>query len=178
MSNAHPLVKLARDTINSYVRGTKIVDAPPSEDLTPEMQQRAGVFVSIKKRGQLRGCIGTIEPTESNVAQEIIRNAISAATRDPRFPPIGPEELSDLDISVDVLTAPEPVESLDQLDPKRFGLIVQSVENPYKRGLLLPDLPGIATAEEQYHHTRVYKAGITDENEPIQMYRFEVLRYR
>jgi len=178
MSNAHPLVKLARDTIDSYVRQNKVADAPPAEELTPEMKQTAGVFVSIKKKGQLRGCIGTIDPTEANVAQEVMRNAISAATRDPRFPPVSPEELDDLDISVDVLTAPEPIESVDQLDPKRYGLIVQSVENPYKRGLLLPDLPGIATAEEQFYHTRVYKAGITDENEPIQMYRFEVIRYR
>ena len=178
MSNAHPLVRLARDTIESYIRRNKVVDVPPEEELTPEMKQRAGVFVSIKKRGQLRGCIGTIEPSEANVAQEIIRNAISAATRDPRFPPISPEELEDLDISVDVLTAPELVESLEQLDPQRYGLIVQSLENPWKRGLLLPDLPGIETAEDQFHHTKVYKAGIVDDDEPIQMYRFEVIRYK
>jgi len=178
MSNTHPLVKLARDTIESYIRRKKVVDVPPPEELTPEMKQRAGVFVSIKKRGQLRGCIGTIDPSEANVAQEIIRNAISAATRDPRFPPVSPEELGELDVSVDVLTAPEPIESPDQLDPKRYGLIVQSVENPYKRGLLLPDLAGIETAEEQLYHTRVYKAGITDEDERIQMYRFEVMRYK
>jgi len=177
MSNPHPFVKLARDTIESYVRRKKIVDAAPEEELTPEMRQRAGVFVSIKKSGQLRGCIGTIEPSEANVAQEIIRNAISAATRDPRFPPISPEELEDLDISVDVLTTPEPVESVEQLDPKRYGLIVESLDDPWKRGLLLPDLPGIQTAEEQLHHTRVYKAGIADDDEPIQMYRFEVIRY-
>jgi AmmeMemoRadiSam system protein A len=178
MSDPHPLVKLARDTIESYVRRNKIVEVPSEEELTPEMKQQAGVFVSIKKRGQLRGCIGTIEPGEANVAQEIIRNAISAATRDPRFPPVSSEELDDLDISVDVLTAPEPIESLEELDPKRYGLIVQSLENPWKRGLLLPDLPGIQTAEEQFHHTKVYKAGIADDDEPIQMYRFEVLRYR
>jgi AmmeMemoRadiSam system protein A len=178
VSNSHPLVRLARDTIESYIRGKKVVDVPPEEELTPEMKQRAGVFVSIKKRGQLRGCIGTIEPSEANVAQEIIRNAVSAATRDPRFPPISPEELEDLDISVDVLTTPELVESLEQLDPRRYGLIVQSLENPWKRGLLLPDLPGIETAEEQFHHTKVYKAGIADDDEPIQMYRFEVIRYK
>jgi len=178
MSNPHPLVKLARDTVEGYIRRKKVVDVPPEEELTPEMKQRGGVFVSIKKRGQLRGCIGTIDPCEANVAQEVIRNAISAATRDPRFPPISPEELEDLDISVDVLTTPEPIESLDQLDPKRYGLIVQSSETAYKRGLLLPDLPGIETAEEQFHHTKVYKAGIVDDDEPIQMYRFEVIRYK
>ncbi len=178
MSNSHPLVKLARDTVENYIRREKVVDVPPEEELTPEMRQQAGVFVSIKKRGQLRGCIGTIEPVEENVAQEIIRNAISAATRDPRFPPISPEELDDLDISVDLLTTPESIDSLEQLDPKRYGLIVQSLENPWKRGLLLPDLPGIQSAEEQFHHTKVYKAGIVDDDEPIQMYRFEVIRYK
>ena len=176
MSNPHPLVKLARETIESYVRGKKVVNVPAEEELTPDMKQQGGVFVSIKKKGQLRGCIGTIEPREANVAQEVIHNAISAATRDPRFPPISPEELDDLDISVDVLTTPEPIESLDQLDPKRYGLIVQSLEDPLKRGLLLPDLPSIRTAEEQFHHTKVFKAGIADD-EPTQMYRFEVIRY-
>jgi len=176
MSNPHPLVKLARETIEGCVRGRQVPDAPPEGELTPEMAQTGGVFVSIKKKGQLRGCIGTIEPRQANVAEEVIQNAISAATRDPRFPPVDAGELSDLEISVDVLTAPEPIDSLDQLDPKRYGLIVQSLSDPLKRGLLLPDLPSIRTAEEQFHHTKVYKAGIADD-EPIQMYRFEVVRY-
>jgi AmmeMemoRadiSam system protein A len=178
MSNSHPLVKLARETIERYVRDSLVPDAPPESELTPEMKEKGGVFVSIKKKGQLRGCIGTIEPRQSNVAQEVIQNAISSATRDPRFAPIGADELDDLEISVDVLSAPEPIDSLDQLDPKRYGLIVQSLENPLKRGLLLPDLPSIQTAEEQFHHTKVYKAGIVDDDEPIQMYRFEVIRYK
>jgi AmmeMemoRadiSam system protein A len=178
MSNPHPLVKLARETIEDYVRNRRVPPSPPEDELSSEMKQQGGVFVSIKKKGQLRGCIGTIEPRQTNVAEEVIENAVSAATRDPRFPPIGPEELKDLEISVDVLTTPEPIESLDQLDPKRYGLIVQSLANPLKRGLLLPDLPSIRTAEEQFHHTKVYKAGIADEDEPIQMYRFEVVRYQ
>jgi len=177
MSNPHPLVKLARETIEEYVRNRRVPPSPPEDELSPEMKQQGGVFVSIKKKGQLRGCIGTIEPRQTSVAEEVIQNAVSAATRDPRFPPIGPEELKDLQISVDVLTTPEPIGRLDQLDPKRYGLIVQSLANPLKRGLLLPDLPSIRTAEEQFHHTRVYKAGIADEDEPIQMYRFEVVRY-
>jgi AmmeMemoRadiSam system protein A len=177
MSNPHPLVKLARETIEEYVRNRRVPPSPPEDELSPEMKQQGGVFVSIKKKGQLRGCIGTIEPRQTSVAEEVIQNAVSAATRDPRFPPIGPGELKDLQISVDVLTAPEPIDSVDQLDPKRYGLIVQSLANPLKRGLLLPDLPSIRTAQEQFHHTRVYKAGIADEDEPIQMYRFEVVRY-
>jgi hypothetical protein len=176
MSDPHPLVNLAKETISRYVRDREVPESLPEEELTPEMKQTGGVFVSIKKRGQLRGCIGTIEPRQANVAKEIIQNAVSAATRDPRFAPISSEELDDLEISVDVLSAPEPIDSLDQLDPKRYGLIVQSLENPLKRGLLLPDLPSIRTAEEQLHHTKVYKAGIV-EDEPIQMYRFEVIRY-
>jgi AmmeMemoRadiSam system protein A len=177
MSNPHPLVQLAKETISRYVRKRDVPESPPEEELTPEMRQKGGVFVSIKKRGQLRGCIGTIEPRQENVAKEVIQNAVSAATRDPRFAPISSDELDDLDVSVDVLTAPEPIDSLDQLDPKRYGLIVQSLENPLKRGLLLPDLPSITTAEEQFHHTKVYKAGIVGD-EPIQMYRFEVIRYK
>jgi AmmeMemoRadiSam system protein A len=178
MSEPHPLVKLARATIEGYVLGSQIPQAPPEAELAPEMKQQGGVFVSIKKRGQLRGCIGTIEPRQANVAEEVIQNAMSAATRDPRFPPVDARELGDLEISVDVLGSPEPIDSLDQLDPKRYGLIVQSLANPLKRGLLLPDLPSIRTAEEQFHHTKVYKAGILDDDEPIQMYRFEVVRYK
>jgi AmmeMemoRadiSam system protein A len=176
MSKPHPLVKLARDTIERYIRFRQVPEPPPEEELTPEMREKGGVFVSIKKRGQLRGCIGTIEPRQRDVAHEVIQNAISAATCDPRFPPITTDELEDLDISVDVLSTPEPIESLEELDPKRYGLIVQSLANPLKRGLLLPDLPSIRTAEEQFYHTKVYKAGIVDD-EPIQMYRFEVVRH-
>lgn len=173
---AHPLVELARQAIEAYVKEDRVIQ-PPS-DLLPEMQEQAGVFVSLHdRRGNLRGCIGTIEPTQPDVAQEVIRNAISAATRDPRFPPVRPEELGDLDISVDVLSPPEPIEGPEDLDVERYGLIVQSVRNPWKRGLLLPNLPGIKTVEEQMHWTRVQKAGIQDPDEPVQMFRFEVRRY-
>jgi AmmeMemoRadiSam system protein A len=141
------------------------------------MRRPAGAFVSIHRHGELRGCIGTIQPTCDSVAEEVIQNAVSAATRDPRFPPIRRDELADLEINVDVLGEPEPISSPDELDPKRYGLIVQSVSQPWKRGLLLPDLHGIDTVEKQVHWTRYHKAGITDPNEPIQMFRFEVQRY-
>jgi AmmeMemoRadiSam system protein A len=168
---AHPLVELARKTIESYVREKRTIEPP--ERLVPEMQGRAGTFVSLHdSRGNLRGCIGTIEPRQPAVAQEVIQNAISAATRDPRFPPVQPEELEGLDVKVDVLTEPEPIDSMDQLDPKRYGVIVES---GWRRGLLLPDLEGVDTVEEQVD-IAMRKAGIRP-GEPIKLYRFEVKRY-
>jgi AmmeMemoRadiSam system protein A len=172
MPTSHPLVQLAKDTIESYVRHGKTIQPP--EELMLEMEKQAGTFVSIHKHGMLRGCIGTIEPTQANVAQEVIQNAISAATRDPRFPPIRPEELADLDIKVDVLSEPEPVESTEELDPKRYGVIVQSARD-WRKGLLLPDLEGVDTVEYQVDIAR-RKAGIWPD-EPIELYRFEVVRY-
>jgi AmmeMemoRadiSam system protein A len=167
----HPLVQLAKQTIEKYAREGKTVQ-PPAE-LPPEMQGRAGTFVSLHdKTGALRGCIGTIEPTRSNVAEEVIHNAISAATRDPRFSPVKPKELDGLKVKVDVLTEPEPISSLDELDHIRYGVIVDSGG---RRGLLLPDLEGVDTVEHQIE-IACRKAGI-GVDEPKTMYRFEVKRY-
>lgn len=169
----HPLVQLARQAITAYVRDRKRISPPPSHEMTPEMKEQAGVFVSIHtKDGALRGCIGTFHPTQPNVAEEIISNAISAATRDPRFYPIEPEELDELDISVDVLTEPEPVDSIAQLDAKTYGVIVES---GWRKGLLLPDLEGVDTPEQQIDICR-RKAGIGPK-EPVKLYRFQVRRY-
>ena len=166
----HPLTRLAKETVESYVRnGT----TPSPEKLTPEMRERAGVFVSLKERGMLRGCIGTFEPIKANVAEEIIANAISSSTRDPRFPPVTPAELDQLEYSVDVLTPPEPVESTADLDPKRYGVIVESGG---RKGLLLPDLEGVDSVEHQIDICRS-KAGIMPD-EPVKLYRFEVRRYK
>lgn len=166
----HPVVKLAQDTIESYVRQGKVIGAPRT--LALEMEAQAGVFVSLHKRGMLRGCIGTIQPRQSNVALEVIHNAISAATHDPRFPPVHASELSELEISVDILQPAEPIASMEQLDPERYGVIVES---GLRRGLLLPDLEGVDTAEYQVEIAR-RKAGIGP-HEPVQLYRFEVRRY-
>jgi AmmeMemoRadiSam system protein A len=174
MSKSHPLVELARQTIEQYILYGKEIEPPQA--LTDEMRRPAGAFVTLHRHGQLRGCIGTISPMQDTVAEEVIHNAISAATRDPRFPPLARAELADLDVKVDVLAKPEPVHSLDELDPKRYGLIVQSLTHPWKRGLLLPDLEGIDTVEKQVYWTRYHKAGITDPNEPVDMQRFEVIR--
>ena len=170
LKKMHPLAGLAKKTVESYIKEGKI---PQPEELTPEMKERAGVFVSIHKLGELRGCIGTIEPTQRNMAEEVIANAISSATRDPRFPPITPDELKDLDYSVDVLTKPEPIKSKDQLDPKKYGVIV---ECGLRRGLLLPDLEGVDTVDYQIEICRM-KAGIASD-EPVKLYRFEVKRYK
>jgi AmmeMemoRadiSam system protein B/AmmeMemoRadiSam system protein A len=165
-----PLVRLAKKTVETYVKEGK---TPRLKKPIPEMSQRAGVFVSIHKFGELRGCIGTIEPQEDNVAEEIITNAISSATRDPRFPPVAPNELKDLTYSVDVLTSPEPVESKDQLDAQKYGVIVES---GFERGLLLPDLAGVDSVDLQIEICRL-KAGIAPDD-PIKLYRFEVRRYK
>jgi AmmeMemoRadiSam system protein A len=166
----HPLVKLAKDTIENYVRNGTI---PRPNELTPEMVERSGVFVSLKVGGLLRGCIGTYEPAKANVAEEVITNAISSATRDPRFPPVTPDELSDLEYSVDVLTSPEPVKSEAELDPKRYGIIVESGK---RKGLLLPNLEGVDTVARQIEICRS-KAGIPS-HERVKLYRFKVKRYR
>jgi len=165
-----PLVKLAHEAIRDYIVEGRVV--LPPEPLTPEMQEKAGVFVSIHENGELRGCIGTFEPARRNVAEEIIVNGISAATRDPRFSPIEEHELNKLEISVDVLTEPEAISGSEQLDPKKYGAIVQ---RGARRGLLLPDLEGVDTAEEQIDICR-RKADISP-NEKVQLFRFEVKRY-
>jgi AmmeMemoRadiSam system protein A len=175
MTESHPLVVLARQAIEHYVRHGERLEPP--DQLPDDLRRPAGAFVTIRRQGSLRGCIGTTQPTCTTVAEEVIRNAISAATQDYRFSPVTVDELDGLDVKVDVLSEMELVENLDQLDPKRYGLLVQSPSNPRKRGLLLPDLDGIDTVEDQVHWTRYHKAGITDPDEPVQMYRFEVIRH-
>jgi MEMO1 family protein len=170
MRDEHPLVELARAAIEGFVRDGETIASPP--ELTLEMTERAGAFVSLHRHDQLRGCIGTFLPTESNVALEIIQNAISAATRDPRFDPLQPSELEDLDISVDLLAEPEPIESMDQLDPVRYGVIVRS---GMRRGLLLPNLDGVDTVEQQVSIAK-QKAWIGP-HEACDLLRFEVRRF-
>jgi len=164
-------VKLARETIENYIKQGKIITPPLG--LPEEMiNQKAGIFVSLKKFDDLRGCIGTFMPTQENIAWEIIKNAISAATADPRFPPVKVHELGDLTISVDVLSAPEEVNDISLLDPKKYGVIVSS---GYKKGLLLPDLDGVDTVQYQIDIAK-RKAGIYPD-EKVKLYRFEVERY-
>ena len=170
-ASSDPCVQLARASLESYILSRKIIDVPQGlpEDLTA---RRAGAFVSIHEHGQLRGCIGTISPARSNLAEEIIFNAISASTRDPRFPPIRKEELPFLEINVDVLGEPEDIESEDDLDVKRYGVIVT---NGLRRGLLLPDLDGVDTVQQQIAIAK-QKAGIAS-YEKVSLQRFEVVRH-
>ena len=164
-------VKLARASVESWVRDRRVLPLPA--DLPAELRaRRAGAFVSIHKNGQLRGCIGTISAAEDCLGQEIIQNAVSASSRDPRFSPITPDELKYLEISVDVLGDAEPVDSPDKLDAKRYGVIVSRGR---KRGLLLPDLDGVDTVEEQIRIAKK-KAGIR-EDEDCSLERFEVVRH-
>lgn len=164
-------VRLARASVESYVRDRRRISVP--DDLPREMlEKRAGAFVSIHKHGDLRGCIGTISPVTDCIAQEIIDNAVSAATRDPRFPAIRSDELKWLDISVDVLGEAEDIDSKEQLDVKRYGVIVTSGR---KRGLLLPDLDGVDTVDKQIEIAK-QKAGIRD-FEKYSLQRFEVIRH-
>ena len=164
-------VKLARETIETYIKENKKIEVP--NDLPKELlETQAGAFVSIHEHGKLRGCIGTIEATQDSLALEIINNAISASTRDPRFSPISEDELDWLDISVDVLGQAEYIDSIDELDVKRYGVIVSC---GLKRGLLLPDIDGVDTVEEQVQ-IAMQKGGIS-EREPYVLQRFEVIRH-
>jgi AmmeMemoRadiSam system protein A len=156
------------------VREGRVIDH--GEPVSGARTRRAGAFVSLHdSRGQLRGCIGTFLPSQPSLELEVIHNAISAATRDPRFPPVRARELEGLDVKVDVLSTPEPVDGPEHLDPKRYGVIVQAPGSWHRRGLLLPDLEGVDTVEEQIRICRL-KAGIGS-NEEIELQRFEVERY-
>ncbi|HHU69908.1 MAG TPA: AmmeMemoRadiSam system protein A, partial [Thermoanaerobacterales bacterium] len=171
IKQSSPYVSLARKSLETYVKEGLIIDPP--EGLPNEFyNKKAGAFVTIKKHGRLRGCIGTIAPTRDCIAREIIENAISAGCGDPRFYPVGEDELPYLEYSVDILLEPEPVSSIEELDPKRYGVIVRKGS---RTGLLLPDLEGVDTPEEQVA-IACQKAGIRLD-EDFELERFEVIRH-
>jgi len=145
---------------------------PADVDLSPLFRARAGVFVSIKKNGELRGCIGTISPVRPDVANEIVANAISACSRDPRFDPVEPRELNDLTVSVDVLSEAEQITDISQLDASKYGVIVSK---GMRRGLLLPNLEGVDDVGHQIA-IALSKAGIRP-SESYAVERFEVVRH-
>jgi len=165
--------QLVRKTLKEYLKKGKRI-SPPLE-IPERFRERAGVFVSLHKRGRLRGCIGTYLPSQPSIAEEIIENAISAATRDPRFPPVKEEELKDIEISVDILSKPELVNDKEKLNPKKYGVIVSK---GWQKGLLLPDLEGVDTVEHQLEIAK-QKAGLFGiSDEELDIYRFTVTRYK
>jgi len=168
----HPLVALARRAIEGHVRGEGLVE--PS--LPPAISgERAGVFVSLHRPdGSLRGCVGTVAPTQPSLAEEVALNAVSAATRDPRFTPLASEELLGLRVAVDVLGEPEEVAGVADLDPAHYGLIVRTDDG--RQALLLPDLPGVDTAEQQLRVT-CRKGRIDRKADRFRLFRFRVTRY-
>ncbi len=165
-------VSLARASLRHYLKHRQLMPVP--DDICCDLRQQAGAFVTLKRYGQLRGCIGTAEPTSAALAEEIIRNAVSAGLRDPRFSPVTADELGQLTISVDVLSKPEEIESSEQLNPQKYGVIV---EKGGSRGLLLPDLEGIETASEQIE-VACRKAGLSSDEPGLKLWRFEVHRYQ
>jgi AmmeMemoRadiSam system protein A len=167
-----PLVALARQAIESYLRERKVVRPP----LPPEGElERAGAFVSLHlPDGSLRGCMGTTEPQADSVEEEIVANAITAATGDPRFYAVTLQELPSLDISVDVMGPAELVSGLEEMDPKRYGMIVRTLDG--RRALLLPDLEGVETVDQQLRIT-CRKGSIDPDSDQYQIYRFQVERH-
>ena len=165
------LVMLAKEAIEAFVLRGETINVPDYIDESFK-QHKAGVFVSLKINNHLRGCIGTFMPVTNSIAEEVIRNAIAAASEDPRFHPLTADELERTVFSVDILSAPERATDISMLDPKKYGVIVVS---GYRKGLLLPDLEGVDTVEEQLRITRM-KAGIPSD-EDIEIFRFEVKRH-
>ena len=166
---------LAKNTLENYLEKNEIITLP--SDLPAEFyQKRAGCFVSLHtKNGDLRGCIGTYLPTQKNIADEIINNAIAAACHDPRFLPVTKSELNDLEYSVDILSEPILINNLAELDCKKFGVLVKT--NDGRSGLLLPDLEGVETVEQQLF-IACQKAGINWQKEKPMIYKFIVERHR
>ncbi len=172
----NPYVSLAKSAVENYVKKGERFSPPESLD-EKLLNEKAGVFVTIEKNGKLKGCIGTSQPTQKNIAQEIINNAIAAATKDYRFGPISEEELPDLSFIVYVLGQLESIEEIKELNPKKYGVLVRSKKNPNKSGLLLPDLEGVDTIDKQFS-IACRKAGITSQDEELLVYRFEVKKYQ
>jgi AmmeMemoRadiSam system protein A len=167
----HPYAELAKRAFEAYVR-TRLILKTPS-DIPQDMKRRAGVFICLKIGGQLRGCIGTFQPCRENLYEEIVHNAISASTEDPRFSLVNPYELEDITYTVDILSEPEQISDISDLDPKKYGIIVAKGG---RRGLLLPDLEGVDSVEQQVEITKM-KAGIDPRDSDVDIFRFFVERH-
>lgn len=169
------LTDLAKKSVENYINYGKIISVP--EDFPKDfLKRKAGTFVTIERDGRLRGCIGTYLATRNNIAEEIIYNAIAAATEDYRFGQINKEELPCLSYIVYILGEPEDISDINELNPKKFGIIVRTEGFEQKSGLLLPDLDGVDTAEQQIDIC-CQKGGIDLKKEKIKIYRFEAEKY-
>ena len=168
--------RIALETICVFLNGGNTDDILLDNVSEELFEIRRGCFVSLHlKNGKLRGCIGTIEPVEESLYKEIVRNTIASASRDSRFSPVEMEELDDIEISVDVLSEPELVDSIEELDPAKYGLIISG--GKYSRGILLPGLEGIDSVEQQVNIVKK-KAGLENNaNESLEFYRFTSNRY-
>jgi len=166
----HPCLQLAKKAVENYIKKGEIIDVP--DDLPREiLENKSGIFVTIEKNGQLRGCIGTYLPTKDNIAQEIIHNAVAAATEDYRFGPVQKEELPYLTYTVYILEKPELVKDIKKLNPQKYGILVRTLTLPPKSALLLPDLEGIDTVEKQIS-IACQKGGIDPLREKIIIHKF------
>jgi len=165
------ITDLARRAVEEYIISGKEAEFEEAE-LPDILKKEAGVFVTIKKNGKLRGCMGTFRPVQKNAAYEIVSNAMTAAENDPRFPEVEKEELNEISISVDILSKPERVRDKSELDPKKYGILVKG---GHQTGLLLPDLEGIETVEKQLSVAK-RKAGLR-EDAAVEIYRFTVSRF-
>ena len=186
----NPHVLLAQQAVENYIKKGEII-TPPAKLPENFLNKKSGVFVTIEKKGRLRGCIGTYLPTKENIAEEIIHNAIAAATEDYRFGPIQKEELPYLSYTVYILSKPELVKNIKELNPKKYGIIVKTVPISFpnrtdvmfnghtvpKSGLLLPDLEGVDTVEQQLS-IACQKGGINPQIEKIVVYKFTVKKYQ
>ncbi|MCD6500734.1 AmmeMemoRadiSam system protein A [bacterium] len=171
----NPFIELAKKAVENYIKKGEIIDVP--DNLPREiLEKKSGTFVTIKKSGQLRGCIGTYLPTRENIAEEIIRNAIAAATQDYRFDAVQKEELPYLSYTVYILDKPEQIKDISELDPKKYGILIKTLDFPPKSALLLPDLEGLDTVEKQLF-AACQKAGINPEKEKIVIYKFSAKKY-
>jgi AmmeMemoRadiSam system protein A len=184
----HPLVSLAKLAVENFISKGVII-SPPEDLLNEFLKKKAGTFVTIEKNGELRGCIGTYLPIRENIAKEVIQNAIAAATEDWRFGPVQKEELPYLSYTVYILSEPELVKDISELDPKKYGVIVKNVSispsgdvifNGHfvpKTGVLLPDLEGVDTVEKQIF-IACQKAGIDPQRERFLIYRFTAEKFK
>jgi len=167
------LVSLAKKAVEAYIKTGEVIETKNIKEFS---DKKAGVFITIEKNNNLRGCIGTYLPTRDNVVEEVIQNAISAAVEDYRFGPIQEEELSSLSYTVSILEKPELIKNKKELNPKEYGIIIKTLNYPPKSALLLPDLEGIDTIEKQISLT-CQKGNIDPQKEEIIIYKFRVKKY-